>query len=187
MKRLSALVAVWGLFLAGSGCATWRAYPGPKRPSSEIAVITVSSAQTIVVDDVPVEKSGVSRIELLPGPHEIAWTFVYPNRYEARQALEFHARAAERYRLGQRFFPAPHPGGFLGAVLDAAADAALSPIRIVFPPEPGEAPPDGEYYRWIVHVESGRPEAGLPPDVPHPHAPLTSVPSDDAESTPDGE
>ncbi len=114
-------------FLTASGCSTYRSYPGPKRPSTEIAVVMIS-VDGLHVDGKRVTATNVYKVELSPGAHELLWSYRYPNGYIAAMVLDFEAVAGDRYRLGQRFFPQPHPDGPMGAILDFAVGAALLPI-----------------------------------------------------------
>ena len=177
MRILPVILVLSAVLLAG-GCATYRAYPGPKRPHDEVAVLTVPPTVTSV-DGEPMLKDSVGTIELLPGRHAIEWEFIYPNSFRETQRLTFEAKAGERYRLGQRFFPPPHPAGPIGEVFDFVIGTALIPLEIVFPSEPPTEAPDGAYYRWIIHHRSERVIAGLAPDVPQGDCVITFVPPPD--------
>ncbi len=183
MNRAAGIGLLMSVILLGGGCATYRAYPGPKRPRSDVAVLVVPWTH-IAVDGESIPKKDVRQIELLPGWHEIEWEFTYPNRYQETRALSFAAEPGQSYRLGQRFFPAPHPGGPIGAIVDLTVDTALAPITLLLAPEDPTEPPDGEYFMWIVHRESQQVMAGLAPDVPLAHAPISYVPLE--ESADDG-
>ena len=160
------------------GCATYRAYSGKKLARAEIAVLEVPLTR-IVVDGTTVPMQNVNKIELLPGFHRIEWDFSYPNRYRERMELSFQAEAGGRYRLGEKFFAAPHPGGPLGAFLEVLGDTALLPISLFVPGEDPTGPPEGDYYLWIVDRESQQVLAGLAPDVPEAHSTITFVPVED--------
>ena len=95
--------------------------------------------------------------------------------------MAFEAAAGQRYRLGERFFAEPHPAGPIGAVFDFALETALIPVKVLVPSEPPVGPPEGEYYSWIVHAGTGHAIAGLAPDVPLDHAPVTYVPANQVE------
>jgi hypothetical protein len=97
------------------------------------------------------------------------------------KSLAFEAAAGQRYRLGERFFAEPHPAGPIGAVIDVAVETALTPIKVFVPSEPPVGPPEGEYYNWIIEAKTGYTVAGLPPDVPLNHAPVTYVPASQPE------
>ncbi len=142
------VLLVCGL-LSASGCATYRAYPGPRRPSTEIAVVMIS-VDGLHVDGEPVSPTNVHKVELPPGAHELQWSYRYQNGYVETTALGFEAAAGKHYRLGQRFFPQPHPDGPIGTIVDVAVGTALLPIRMIVPPETQEGPPEGEYYSWVV-------------------------------------
>jgi hypothetical protein len=161
--------------VAASGCATYRAYPGPRRPRDEIALLTVTTAG-LHIDGEPASPKDARWIELLPGLHVIEWTYEYPNGYRKPESLEFEAVTGQRYRLGERFFPEPHPAGPIGAVVDLAVDTALFPVKVLMPPEIPVEPTDGDYYSWVLHAGTGHVVAGLAPDVPLDHAPVTYVP-----------
>ncbi len=165
------------VLLAASGCATYRAYPGPSRPREEVALLTVT-ATGLRIDGQPVTPKSARRIELLPGPHSLEWTYRYPNGYSEEQSLVFKASAGQEYRLGQRFFARPHPGGPVGAIVDLAMAVAVSPITVFLPEETPDEPPEGEYYSWVVERGLGHTVAGVAPDVPLDHAPVTYVPLD---------
>lgn len=180
MRNAIGIALLVSVVLAGGGCATYQAYAGKKRPRSEVAIVAVPWT-TIVVDGEAVPKQNVSKITLLPGRHVIEWDWVYPNNYPQTNKLSFDAEPGQSYHLGQRFFAAPHPGGPIGAVVDLAVDTAMTPITLLFPPEAPTDPPAGEYYMWIVHREAQRVVAGLAPDVPLAHAPITYVPVHEEE------
>ncbi len=163
-----------------SGCATYRAYTGPRRPGPEVAVVMIS-VDGLHIDGEPVTPGNVYKVELLPGAHELQWSYRYPNGYVEAMALGFVAAAGQRYRLGQRFFPQPHPDGPIAAILDLAVETALIPIKVLLPPETPDGPPEGEYYSWVVDPASGRVVGGLAPDVPLEHPPITYVPADQSE------
>ncbi len=173
------VLLVCGL-LTASGCATYRAYPGPRRPATEIAVLMIS-VDGLHIDGEPVSPTNVHKVELPPGAHELQWSYRYPNGYVEAMVLGFEAAAGRRYRLGQRFFPQPHPDGPIGAIVDFAVGTALIPIKVLLPPETPDGPPEGEYYSWVVDPASGLVVGGLAPDVPLEHPPMTYVPVDPSE------
>ena len=173
------VLLVCGL-LSASGCATYRAYPGPKRPSTEIAVLMIS-VDGLHVDGEPVSPTNVHKVELPPGAHELEWTYRYSNGYVEAMELDFEAVAGQRYRLGQRFFARPHPDGPIGAIAEFTVETALLPIKMFISPEVPEGPPDGDYYSWVVATGSGRVVGGLAPDVPMEHPPITYVPVDQTD------
>ena len=173
-RSIGFVLLVCGL-LSASGCATYRAYPGPRRPSTEIAVLLIS-VDSLHIDGEPVSPTNVHKVELPPGAHELQWSYRYPNGYVETMGLDFKAAAGQRYRLGQRFFPQPHPDGPIGALVDLAVGTALIPIKVLLPPEPLAGPPDGEYYCWVVVPVTGRVVGGLAPNVPLEHPPMTYVP-----------
>ena len=172
------MLLVCGL-LTASGCATYRAYPGPRRPATEIAVVMIS-VDGLHVDGAPVSPTNVHKLELPPGAHELLWSYRYPNGYVETMELDFEAAAGQRYRHGQRFFPQPHPDGPIGAIVDFAVGAALIPIKLLLPETP-DGPPEGEYYSWVVDQASGHVVGGLAPDVPLEHPPITYVPAHQSE------
>jgi hypothetical protein len=180
MRTSIGLTLLMCSLLAAAGCATYRAYPGPQRPRDEIALLTVV-ATDVHVDGEPVSPKDARRIELLPGLHTFQWSYRYPNGYSEAKSLAFEAAAGQRYRLGERFFAEPHPAGPIGAVIDVAVETALTPIKVFVPSEPPVGPPDGEYYSWIIEAKTGYTVAGLAPDVPLDHAPVTYVPAGQRE------
>ena len=131
--------------------------------------------------DGEVTASNVYKVELAPGAHELQWSYRYPNGCVEAMVLDFEAAAGQRYRLGQRFFPQPHPDGPIGAIVVFTVETALIPIKRLVPPEMSEGPPEGEYYSWVVATRSGRVVGGLAPDVPMEHPPITYVPLDQAD------
>ena len=92
--RFTAGIAMLLVIMLAGGCATYRAYPGKKRPKAEVAVLSVPLFTHYVVDGEPAPVQSVSRIELLPGQHDIEWAFTYPNDYREPQLLSFWAEAA---------------------------------------------------------------------------------------------
>ncbi len=178
MKQLFMLALAICLFATLLGCSTYRAYPGQRRPRADVALISVPGGM-LRVDGQDVERADTRRVELLPGPHVLEWVFVYPNRYRETQTIEFTAVAGRRYHLGQRFFPGPDPAGPIGAVFDIVTDVATAPFELIVPPEPPSDPPHGDYHAWITEQPTRRVVAGLAPDVPRGHAPITYVPLDD--------
>ncbi len=186
MKRAAIIItSTLALLLPIGGCTRWHAYEGPRRPRAEVALLEIfdidPGAGPLSVDGAAPPRDDVRRIELLPGRHDITWTFVYPNRHRSAQALCFEAAAGRRYRLGQRFFPAPDPGGPIVAAFGTIIDTALLPLAIldVFATDPGEPPP-GAYFAWIADVQGGGAAgavvAGDAPDVPLGHAEITFLP-----------
>ena len=150
----------WAQPAAGGGCPS---DSHRHRPAGRREAVTPESAH---------------RIELLPGPHSLEWTYRYPNGYGQEQSLVFKASAGQQYRLGQRFFARPHPGGPVGAIVDLALSVAVSPITVFLPQETPDEPPEGEYYSWVLERATGQTVAGRAPDVPLDHAPVTYVPLD---------
>ena len=172
---LAALMIASALGLGG--CSTYRAYEGQARPPSEVAFLDVPRGQ-YVLDGTTLPRSNVNRIEMLPGWHDIGWTFEYPNRFEESVAMSFHAGAGGNYRLGERFFPAPHWAGPLGAMFEGVIGTALLPFTLLLPSEDADAPPEGEHFAWIVDRATDQLIAGSPPDVPAVHEAITFVPVD---------
>ena len=175
--RTAALMLLLSITLLAAGCATYCAYPGARLPREQIAILSVPP--TIVsVDGETLRKDSVGTIELLPGWHSIEWAFTYPNGFRTTQSLSFEAEAGERYRLGERFFPAPNPLGPVGDVLDFALDVAWTPLGFILPSDPPTGAPEGSYYNWITHSPSQTVVAGLAPDVPQGDCVITFVPPD---------
>ncbi len=180
MKRRINVILLVTAILAGTGCATYQAYPGKKRPRSELALLTLS-VEDPVIDGHAIDRKDVYRIELLPGRHVLDWSFTYANGYQEQRSLTFDVEAGHRYRLGQRFFPEPNPAGPLGDVFDLAVEFMLIPIKAAFPQEASSEPPAGEYHVWIIDSRSERIVAGMAPNVPLDHAPVTYVPLEGQE------
>ena len=178
MRKSIGFILMCGL-LAVTGCATYRTYPGPRRPSMEIAVLMISVDELQV--DGAVTPENVHKVELSPGTHEFQWSYRHSNGYVEAVELSFEAVAGRRYRLGQRFFAQPHPDGPIGAVLDFTVETVLGPLKVFLPAETPAGPPDGEYYSWVVDPASGLVVGGLAPDVPLAHAPMTYVPEDPSD------
>jgi hypothetical protein len=57
--------------------ATYKLYPGPTRPVSEIAILELYNASSIVVDGMRVSHGDYSSVHLSPGGHNIQWTSVH--------------------------------------------------------------------------------------------------------------
>ncbi len=180
MKRRINMVLLVTALLAGTGCATYQAYPGKKLSRAELAMLTLS-VEHPVIDGLVIGRKDVYRIELLPGRHVLDWSFIYANGYREQQSLTFEVEAGHRYRLGQRFFPDPNPAGPLGDVVDLAVEVVLMPIKIAVPQEASSEPPAGEYHLWIMDSRSGRVVAGMAPNVPLDHAPVTYVAREEQE------
>ncbi|GMQ90263.1 MAG: hypothetical protein BMS9Abin10_0620 [Gammaproteobacteria bacterium] len=91
-----ALIALLG----ASGCETTQSYPGPPRPSSELAVLTLPfydagfpGLRIHQVDD-SAASSLATTFELLPGTHEILISCGY-----SRQLVTEHAYGRQRLRF----------------------------------------------------------------------------------------
>ncbi|MHC5028095.1 MAG: hypothetical protein ACYTGR_15185 [Planctomycetota bacterium] len=168
------LVIVALLPLLG-GCSTYRAYDGPARPASEVARLDLPAGQ-YALDGTVLPEGNVNCIEMLPGWHDLEWTYTYPNRFEEEMAMTFHVGGGGHYRLGERFFPAPHWAGPVGAAVEGIVGTALLPITLMFPIP--AAPPVGEHYAWIVDRGTDQLIAGSAPDVPAVHEAITFVPVD---------
>jgi len=175
--RLPATISALSALLLLAACATYQAYPGQKRPRCEIAVLSLPSTHMCpALDGEAIKPQNVTAIEFLPGWHTIEWEFIYPNGFTHPRQLVFEARAGQRYRLGQRFFPTPNPLSLIGDAINLGLDTATRPLEIFLPPETPTEPPEGAYYSWIVHEPSRRIVAGLAPDVPLGHVPIVFVP-----------
>ncbi len=161
-----------------AGCATYQAYPGKRRPRDEVAMLRAPAAG-LTIDGQAIAKSGV--IELLPGLHSVEWVFVYPNQFRESMMLSFEAEAGQRYKLGERFFPEPNPAGPVGEAVDLALKVTLAPVGLLFPPPVPTGPPPGDYYMWIVEEGSRLAVAGMAPNVPPAHEPVTYVPLGEQE------
>jgi hypothetical protein len=181
-RRFFGLAISLGAVLGESGCSAYQTYAGPKRPDRIVGLLDVPVAVESV-DGEAVADPGARRLAVLPGWHEVRWSFVYPNGFTETRELSFVARQGERYRLGQRFFPDPHPAGALGEVFDVTVDTLLLPLRLLFPQAAPEGPSPGEYYCWIVERRTQRVVAGSAPDVPMPHETITYVPVDTTGGT----
>ncbi len=175
MRRWALHLVLAGALAGAAGCTTYQTYAGPKQPRHKVAMLDVPGPVTEVDGD-PVNDRSARRLTLLPGWHEVEWTFDYPNGHRAGQKISFVAQAGNRYRLGQRFFPAPHPGGPVGAIVEIVFDAAFLPIKLLLEEPPADAPPPGDYYCWIVERGTEQVVAGMAPDVPMAHAEITYVP-----------
>ncbi|MHC5024293.1 MAG: hypothetical protein ACYTGG_10360 [Planctomycetota bacterium] len=145
---------------------------------SEVAVLNVPRS-TFSLDGEAIEPRNVHAIAMLPGWHRVEWEYRFPNGFQQMQAVEFRAEAGERYRLGQRFFAEPHPDGALGEIPGFTIAVLTLPIAVFIPADTPAAPPPGEYYYWIVHVESERVVAGWAPEVGSSHQVITHVPVND--------
>ncbi|MBT8484981.1 MAG: hypothetical protein HKO59_03395 [Phycisphaerales bacterium] len=164
------------LLLSVAGCSTYRAYPGPRLPATEVALLEVPVHPRAIDGTTLPRRGDVARVELLPGAHEVEWRFVYPNAFVQDQRLSFYAEAGGRYRLGERFFADPHAGGPIGALLDVAIDASLAPVRLLIGSEPPGEPTPGEYFCWVIDTDSQAILAGVPPNVPAAHSPIGFLP-----------
>ena len=98
MRSYVGIVLLTCGLLTASGCATYRAYPGPRRATTEIAVVMVSVDELRV--DGEVTASNVYKVELAPGAHELQWSYRYPHGCVEAMVLDFEAAAGQRYRLG---------------------------------------------------------------------------------------
>lgn len=161
-----------------TGCSTYRAYQGPRRPIAETARLTVPTTERLIVDHTLVTKENVGQIEMLPGEHIIEWKFVYPNRYCEMKRLNVTLEAGREYNLGQKFFPAPFEGDPLEAVFSFAIEATVLPLMLLFPPETPNQAPLGDYYMWIVDRETDHIQSGMAPEVAPSLSAITFVPLD---------
>lgn len=161
-----------------SGCATFQAYPGPKRTLEEVGVLSIRQMNTFRIDDQPITRSNVREITLLPGPHTIAWEYTYPNLCREMKQLDFQVERGHRYQLVQRFIPQAQVGHPIEAVFDFTIDAVVAPLIWLFPPESPAEAPEGEYFMWIVDQESRSVLAGVSPDDSTRHAAITDIAMD---------
>ena len=147
-----------------SGCSTCQAYPGPKRALEEVGILRIQNTKNFRIDELPITQSNVREINLLPGPHSIAWEYTYPNLYREEKQLDFEVERGHRYQLVQRFIPLKPVGHPLETVFDLTIDAVVAPLIWLFPPELPKEAPEGEYFTWIVDVEFRNVLAGESPD-----------------------
>jgi hypothetical protein len=181
LRLTAGLMSLMALALA-SGCGTVQAYPGKRRPRNEVATLKMPVTDLVVVDDVIVADEAVAAVEILAGEHTVEWTFVYPNRHVEPKRITFTAEPGRTYRLGQRFFPAPYAGGPLEMIFDVAIDLAVTPFALLFPPEAPAEPPHGDYFVWVTDAKTEMILAGLPPDAPLDHQPITYLPEEAPET-----
>lgn len=164
--------------LFSSGCATCQAYPGSKRTLEEVGILSIRHMNTLRIDDQPITQSHVREINLLPGPHTIAWEYTYPNRYREMKQLDFQVERGHRYQLIQRFIPLTPVGYPFEVVIDLTIEAVVAPLIWLFPPESPAEAPEGEYFMWIVDQESRNVLAGVNPDDSTSHAAITDLAMD---------
>ena len=148
-----------------SGCSTCQAYPGPKRALEEVGILSIRNTKNFRIDQKPITQSNVREITLLPGQHSIVWEFTYPNLYREVKHLDFEVERGHRYQLVQRFIPLKPLGHPLETVFDLTIDAVVAPLIWLFPPESPSEAPAGEYFTWIVDVESRNVLAGVNPNA----------------------
>lgn len=163
------------------GCATYRAYNGEQRPRGEVATIDVPLTNRLIVDRRLADATHVSEIEVLPGEHTVEWKYVYPNHYSEMKRITFTAEAGKRYRLGQRFLPAPYDGNALELAFDVAIDTTVMPFMMIFPPEPPKAAPAGKYYMWVTDARTEQVLAGTAPAVSPGANAITHAPASEAD------
>jgi hypothetical protein len=74
--RVSSIAACAGALAAAcaaTGSYSYKLYPGPARPVSELAVIRMADAATAELDGRVATSADWTHIELLPGTHRIRW------------------------------------------------------------------------------------------------------------------
>jgi hypothetical protein len=162
---LAVAAAAAGLLL--TGCTSeWRAYDGPARPASELAVLRLPPdvvRGSVRLNDEPSPVAGVTRIVVEPGPHRIEWAYRHHNRFVAEKNVDFVAEAGEELRLAQTFVRTAGPLGPVGDATMLAVEVALLPISWLLPA--GTEPPSGRYHCWVEGAD-GAVIAGDPPDLP---------------------
>jgi len=115
--RIDRTLVVLSLLLAASGCATYRAYEGPGRPSSEVAIIHGDAkvrafspvALVIRVVDGQSVDARYSSVALLPGEHDLLVDCQVgvdaATSNTSRFDLKVTLAAGERYRLREELEP----------------------------------------------------------------------------------
>ncbi len=156
-----------------NGCATCQAYPGPERSPEEVGFLSVRQMNGLRIDKQPITQGNVSEISLLPGPHTIEWDYTYPNLYRDMKQLEFKVERGHRYQLVQRFISQAPRRHTLEAVFNFTIDAVVAPLIWLFPPESPAEAPEGEYFKWIVDLETRSVLAGASPADLNRHASIT--------------
>jgi len=74
------ILIIFALLL--SGCATptsavYKLYPGPNKSQSEIAILELHNASSVVIDGLAVSHRDYAVVHLLPGEHQLLWTSVH--------------------------------------------------------------------------------------------------------------
>jgi len=120
--------------LAGCCPAVWQAYPGPARPSSEIARITVVVPEVRIhaVDGEPtmcLRDTPARAVEVSAGEHEVEVRWYRPSTefavgYEGAALLPVHAMAGSSYEISAR----EGSRGVSFLLLDAASGQVLSSV-----------------------------------------------------------
>ena len=75
-----ALAFITSFLFVGCGTpttATYKLYPGPPQQDSEIAILELYNASSIVVDGMHVSHGDYASVQLKPGEHKIKWTSVH--------------------------------------------------------------------------------------------------------------
>ena len=67
MKRRINVILLITALLAGTGCATYQAYPGKKRPRTELALLTLS-VENPVIDGHAIDRKGFSTTMMIATP-----------------------------------------------------------------------------------------------------------------------
>ncbi len=173
-RRLAAHATCVAIGIAGlllGGCTrVWRAYDGPPRPASELAVLRLPPDMvpgSVELDGMAAPFRGVTRIEMEPGHRQVSWRFRHRNRFEQPATLSFDAAPGRQLRLAQSFIRTPGPLGPLGdapiRAVELAVDLATLPLWWLLPPADGPDP--GRFHAWIEDAD-GTLVAGEPPDLP---------------------
>jgi TonB family protein len=91
------------LLLAGTGCATSKQYPGPKRPSNQIATVICHNGGYLIVIDGKLRGIGLIRKwDLLPGEHVLIVAYTPLGGYYPPPrclTLQVNLEAGHRYDL----------------------------------------------------------------------------------------
>jgi hypothetical protein len=98
---VKALAMIWALLICW-GCGTHRAYSGPRRPRSAVAILVPSGGSTYIIKALDGQELATlcEYVAVLPGEHTLTLRLMWRNLFVETADVSFTVVAGQRYYIG---------------------------------------------------------------------------------------